>query len=60
VSWSNPQKGMVHLYAHAAIASHACGFRVKSRWELQAWQAGILIDALKDRISHAISRRVAA
>jgi hypothetical protein len=48
VNWSNPQKGMVHLYAHAAIASHACGFRVKSRWEL------------KDRISHAISRRVAA
>lgn len=44
----------------AAIASKACGYRVASRWDLKAWQAGLLIDALRDRLTHALKKETAA
>ena len=40
------------------IASRACGVRISSRHGLRAWQAGLLIDALKDRLSYAIREKI--
>ena len=37
------------------IASKACGQRDNEIWELKAWQAGLTIEALKDRLSYALS-----
>jgi len=39
-----------------AIAGRACGARVRSIWELKAWQAAALIDALRDRLHYAVRR----
>lgn len=38
----------------AGIASQAAASRVRDIYELKAWQAGLLIDALKDRLKYAI------
>ena len=38
------------------IASRACGLRIEDRWTLKAWQAGLLIDALRDRLHYALRR----
>jgi hypothetical protein len=40
----------------AAIASRACHCRVRDpRWDIQAWQASLVIEALKDRLRHALA-----
>jgi len=37
----------------AGIAAHACGARIANAYELKAWQAHMLIEALKDRLHYA-------
>lgn len=37
----------------AGIASKSCGTRIDSVWECTAWQAGLVIDALRDRLRYA-------
>jgi len=38
----------------AGIASQASASRVRDTYSLKAWQASMLIDALKDRLRHAL------
>ena len=38
----------------AGIAEQASGYRVHDFWELRAFQAALLIEALKDRLAYAI------
>ena len=40
----------------AAIATHACGYRVADIYEIKAWQARLLTEALKDRLTHALAK----
>ncbi len=40
-----------------AVVRHATGARAESIWQLAAWQASNLIDALGDRIHYAMRRR---
>lgn len=39
----------------AAIAAKACGYHVKDVFDLKAWQAHLLTEALKDRLQYALS-----
>ncbi len=48
------QRGMDYL---TAMAAKAAGRRIQSIWDLQAWQAGLLIEALKDRLGYAVRAR---
>ena len=38
------------------IAQHACGYRIGTIWDMKAWQASLLIEALKDRLQYAVRR----
>jgi len=38
------------------IAAKATGYRCADVWHLKAWQAGLLIDALRDRLHYAVRR----
>ena len=42
------------------IASQACGYHVSDFWKLKAWQANLLVEALKDRLKYAVSNHEAA
>lgn len=42
-------------YLHA-IASHGCGRVIKDIWSCSGWQAGNVIDALKDRLRYAFRK----
>ena len=44
----------------AAIAAKATGQHVNSIFDLQAWQAGLVIEALKDRLAYAVRPHVAS
>lgn len=44
----------------AGIASKACGRRLDSVWECNAWQAGLVVDALKDRLRWALRHQETA
>ena len=39
----------------AGIATHASGWHVKDIWQAKAWQVSLTIEALKDRLQHALS-----
>jgi len=39
----------------AAIAGKACGYHVRDIWNLKAWQAHNLTEALKDRLHYAVA-----
>lgn len=38
----------------AGIATKACGDRIDDVWACRAWQAGLLISALRDRLHYAV------
>jgi len=38
----------------AGIATHACGYRVREMHDVKAWQARLVIDALRDRLQYAL------
>ena len=38
------------------IATFACGYHVRDRYALKAWQGTLLVEALKDRLSHALKK----
>jgi hypothetical protein len=40
----------------AAIAARACGYHVQDVHAIRAWQAGLLVDALRDRLHYALVR----
>ena len=40
----------------ARMAEQACGRRVRDFWQMQAWQANLLTEALKDRLQYALRR----
>lgn len=50
-----PDHERTDAYLHG-IASKACACRVQDIWQLQAWQAGLVIDALRDRLHYAMRR----
>ena len=52
-----PADEMAYL---AHIAQQACGYRIPSVWDMKAWQASLLIEALKDRLQHETTRRKAS
>ena len=40
----------------ASMAGHASGYRVRDFFQMRAWQANLLVEALKDRLHYATRR----
>ena len=43
----------------AAIATHACGYPIRDIYQVKAWQARLLIEALRDRLQHGLKAAAA-
>jgi len=51
-----PEKVQQSTAYMAQVAQQATGYRIGDFWGMKAWQANLLIEALKDRLRHAVTR----